>query len=110
MTLPYGISVVWQLWRVGSVERWWLASIACGDLASIGEPCPPSKEEIEKQRSLTRSLDIWLLNDVHEHPLNVQLLQQTLADAREWAKDLRGRGEIVTQLHFLLEVVKADRA
>lgn len=106
MTLPYGATVVWQLWQLSCVERHWLASIACGDLASIGEPCLPSKEDIAKQRSFTQSLGIWLLNDVHEHPLNVQLLQQILADAREWARDLGGRNGIVSSLHMLLVAVE----
>lgn len=106
MTLPYGAVVLVELWNLSLVERHWLASIACGDLASIGEPCPPSKEEIEKQRTFTQSLGIWLLNDVHKHPLNVQLLQQILADARGWARDLRGRNAIVSSLQMLLVAIE----
>ena len=109
MTLPYGPDVVRELWNLSCIERRWLAAIACGDLASIDEPCPPSARELEKLQSFTQSLGIWLLCDVHEHSLNVQLLQQILGDAREWAGDRRVRNGIVTHLHVLLEVVKAHR-
>lgn len=109
MTLPYGTDVVRELWNLSRAERRWLDAIARGDLASVDEPCSPSADEFEKLHSFTQSLGIWLLCDVHEHSLNVQLLQQILVDAREWAGDRRVRNGIVTHLHVLLEVVKAHR-
>lgn len=98
-----------MLWHLNCAEKDWLAAVACGALSSVGESCCPTPAEVAKLDSFTRSLGVWLFDGVHEHSLNVQLLQNILSEARVWAGGRSARSVVVARLQLLLDLLQRYR-